>query len=65
MLGCARIHASDLFSRCQWTAADEACALHSMDSVIFCSAGDGAAIPEGSVRLLSFDGAPSVDGKGR
>ena len=49
---------------CSWSAPDEACAGHLLDSVVFCGAAGRSATPEGSVRLLSDDGAPSLSGMG-
>merc|ERR550537_537795 len=53
-------------SECSWAAADEACLTHKQDSVIFCSRTSASPIyGDGSVRLLSADGAPSPGGTGR
>lgn len=45
---------------CSWQAPDEACLTHEHDSVVFCTDAD-ATLTDGTVRLLSFDGSPSVN----
>merc|ERR1719191_2278000 len=50
---------------CEWASPSEDCFSHESDSVVFCSAGETSGALDGSLRLLSYDGAPSVDGKGR
>ena len=47
---------------CTWSAPGSACTSHELDSVVYCSS--GPSIVEGSARLLSDDGAPSLDGNG-
>merc|ERR1712117_300198 len=49
-------------TECTWSDLAGADLGHEKDSVIFC--GPSAATPEGSVRLLSVDGAPSLSGDG-
>ena len=48
---------------CTWSAPDAACAAHELDSVVFCGKTD-ALTGEGTARLLSSDGAPSLSGAG-
>lgn len=51
---------------CAWSQPDAACASHAADSVVYCGDAKGAdVVPEGSARILSYDGAPSFDGSGR
>jgi hypothetical protein len=51
---------------CVWSEPDEVCADHAHDTVIYCAADALAPIPEeGTLRLLSSDEAPAVDGTGR
>lgn len=53
-------------SRCKWSPADGACAAHELDAVVFCTQeAHHAVFAEGTLRLLSADGAPSTDGNGR
>lgn len=50
-------------AECAWSAPSGACLAHEADSIVYCgssSTGTG----EGSVRLLSADGAPSLTGQG-
>merc|ERR1712241_1631717 len=51
---------------CQWGSPDAGCSDHILDAVVYCGT-DGTAgiINEGSLRILSHDGAPSIDGEGR
>lgn len=51
-------------NECAWEEPTAQCADHRLDSVVYCSY--GAERPrEGAVRLISYDGAPSIDGEGR
>ena len=50
---------------CSWSVPDEACMGHAHDTVVFCSQTGRAGAPQGAMRLISADGSPSVDGKGR
>ena len=51
---------------CQWASPDAGCSDHSLDSVLYCGTeGTAGIINEGSLRILSHDGAPSIDGEGR
>lgn len=50
---------------CEWLPPSEECLSHEADAVIFCASGAAGGAPDGSLRLLSDDGAPSVQGKGR
>lgn len=51
---------------CSWRPADASCADHAADAVVFCGhAGRSGRPADGSARLLSHDGAPSLDGRGR
>merc|ERR1711860_448775 len=49
-------------AECSWSTPDATCAQHEHDSVVYCGA--AAHILDGSVRLLSAEGAPSLSGKG-
>jgi len=51
---------------CAFSSPETICLGHAHDSVVFCGReGSATGFQEGSVRLLSFDGAPSIDGVGR
>ena len=51
---------------CSFTAPDAACLDHSLDSIVYCGLeGHSSNPPEGTSRILSFDGSPSIDGVGR
>ena len=51
---------------CSWAAPDEACKSHSEDTIVYCAKAETAGkAAQGAVRLISHDGAPSIDGKGR
>lgn len=50
-------------AECKWTSADEACADHSLDSLVYCSS--GLSTQDGTLRLLASDGSASIDGAGR
>ena len=53
-------------SECAWSKADEECASHKLDSVVYCGRNDAVRFFVGfAARLLNFDGAPTVDGTGR
>lgn len=55
----------DIYS-CQWTKPDAECLGHELDSVVFCAASASQMMPkEGALRLISTDGAPSVESVGR
>lgn len=49
---------------CSWSTPDQACFEHRLDSVVFCGDANHSVTPEGAVRLLSKDGAPSISGAG-
>ena len=49
---------------CSWSVPDAACSGHALDSVVFCGEVGQPTTPEGAVRLLSDDGAPSLSGTG-
>lgn len=50
-------------SDCTWSTPSDGCLTHDQDSIVHC--GPSSASPvEGSVRLLSSDGAPSLSGHG-
>ena len=49
---------------CSWSVPDETCPGHALDSVVFCGDASHPTMPEGAVRLLSDDGAPSLSGTG-
>lgn len=50
--------------QCAWEDPTAGCEEHGLDSVVYCGVA-GARLPEGSVRLVADDGAPSIDGVGR
>jgi len=50
---------------CMWSAPDDSCAGHAYDTVVYCTSSEGAGASHGAVRLISDDGSPSIDGKGR
>ena len=51
---------------CSWSAPDDACLGHGQDTILYCSKSDASgSVPKGAVRLISSDGSPSIDGKGR
>jgi len=50
---------------CAFTSPDATCLSHDYDSIVFCGFEDTVRFQEGSVRLLSYDGSPSIDGVGR
>ena len=51
---------------CQWAKPDAECLGHELDSVVFCAASASPMMPkEGALRLISTDGAPSVESVGR
>ena len=51
---------------CKWSLPDAACANHVADSLVYCGNTKGASVvPEGSARIMSYDGAPAFDGTGR
>lgn len=53
-------------SGCQWIAADQGCSSHEKDAVAFCSMDTASGVyADGTLRLVSYDGAPSIDGTGR
>ena len=51
-------------AECQWAGPTAACLSHDADSVVYCGRDDDLAGREGSARLLSQDGAPSLAGDG-
>ena len=54
------------FQDCSAGAPDSSCLDHSFDSIVFCGKeGVSTGIAENTIRLLSHDGSPSVDGLGR
>jgi len=51
---------------CHWAPPDASCSDHVLDSVVFCGTdGPAGVIKDGSLRILSHDGSPSIDGEGR
>ena len=51
---------------CEGQHADETCASHKLDSVVYCGRNDaGRFFSEGAARLLNAFSAPAVDGRGR
>lgn len=49
---------------CAWSTPDAVCLDHSQDSIVYCGSAKSASTGQGSVRLLSAEGAPSVSGRG-
>ena len=56
---------SKYLQECSWSIPDDTCKGHAQDTVVYCSTAGRIATPEGAVRLIAADGAPSVDGRGR
>ena len=51
---------------CSWSAPDDVCMGHGQDTIVYCSKNEvSGSIAKGAVRLISEDGSPSIDGKGR
>merc|ERR1712241_780809 len=52
---------------CSYSPEDASCSDHSLDTVLYCGTDGGKAgnIKEGALRIMSFDGSPSIDGEGR
>jgi len=51
---------------CTWTSPIGDCLTHALDTVLFCAVDASAAVPDdGALRLISYDGAPSIDAVGR
>ena len=50
---------------CMWSAPDVSCSGHAFDTVVYCTASEGAVASQGAVRLISDDGSPSIDEIGR
>ena len=51
---------------CQWAPPDTSCSDHILDTVVYCGTdGTAGVIKDGSMRILSHDGSPSIDGEGR
>ena len=50
---------------CSWSLPDESCMEHIGDVIVYCAQSEKAGAPEGAVRLMAEDGAPSMDGRGR
>lgn len=51
---------------CVFSVPDTVCLGHAHDSIVYCGVGGSATgFQEGTTRLLSFDGSPSIDGTGR
>ena len=51
---------------CSWSAPDDVCMGHTQDSIVYCSQSEvSGSVAKGAVRLISEDGSPSIDGKGR
>eukprot|EP00927_Polykrikos_kofoidii_P001419 TRINITY_DN1052_c0_g1_i6.p1 TRINITY_DN1052_c0_g1~~TRINITY_DN1052_c0_g1_i6.p1 ORF type:complete len:262 (+),score=39.27 TRINITY_DN1052_c0_g1_i6:62-847(+) len=49
---------------CVWSPADSGCADHHLDSIVFCG-NDSPNDKSGMIRLMTSDGAPTIDGRGR
>ena len=53
-------------ARCKWTASDESCSGHEMDAVVSCTVATRTGVyADGTLRLVSHDGSPSINGAGR
>ena len=51
---------------CLWASPDEKCMSHSDDAVVYCATAEASSsAPQGALRLISHDGSPSIDGRGR
>ena len=51
---------------CSWSAPDEVCMSHTQDTIVYCSKSEASgSVAKGAARLISEDGSPSIDGKGR
>lgn len=50
---------------CLWSEPDVNCLSHSADSVVYCGNDGSRTYMEGTLRMLSYDGAPAVNGQGR
>ena len=50
-------------TECRWSAPSATCLAHELDSVVYCGSVESRT-QEGSVRLLSTDGAPSLSASG-
>merc|ERR1719203_2395057 len=51
---------------CSWSSPDDACMGHREDTIIYCAKAEAtASASQGALRLISHDGSPSIDGKGR
>ena len=50
-------------TECAWSVPSEACLTHEADSIVYCGS-SSTGFSEGSVRLLSAEGAPSLTGQG-
>ena len=51
---------------CNWAPPDAGCSGHVLDSVVYCgNDGKAGVTTDGSFRILSHDGSPSIDGEGR
>merc|ERR1712217_432591 len=51
---------------CRWSLPDENCLRHHLDVIVFCAdATNIVNTKDGFLRLMSNDGAPSLDGVGR
>mmetsp|Transcript_56149 Transcript_56149/g.89063 ORF Transcript_56149/g.89063 Transcript_56149/m.89063 type:complete len:280 (-) Transcript_56149:27-866(-) len=51
---------------CSWSAPDDVCMGHAQDTIVYCSkTAESGSISKGAIRLISEDGSPSIDGKGR
>lgn len=51
-------------AECKWSAPGPACLAHDADVLVYCGRDADAGALEGSARLLSEDGAPSLTGAG-
>merc|ERR1711920_356533 len=51
---------------CSYAPPDSTCSDHSLDSVVYCgTTGKSGNIEDGTLRIMSHDGSPSIDGEGR
>ena len=62
-IGGGPVFSSHRCARCKWTAVDESCSGHEMDAVVFCTVATCAGVyADGTLRLVSHDGNPSING---
>lgn len=50
---------------CSFSKPSASCLGHERDSIVYCGGESSGGFTDGTLRLLSFDGSPSIDGVGR